>query len=235
MATPNKKTIGVLGGMGPEATVLFFQKVVELTPAHSDQDHLPMVIVNHPQIPDRTKAILGRGESPLPALKAGIAVLLKAGVEFVCIPCNTAHHYFPEIVKSCPVPVISLIDTVVQEALHAIPRLKRVGLLATRGTIAARVYHKAFLPHRVEVVTPEDWELNDLQSIIVRLKGGNRSTHAVQKMAEALSTKQIQGVILGCTELSLIASELHLPLPLIDSTEVLARRAVRISLGQEDL
>ena len=72
MATPNKKTIGVLGGMGPEATVLFFQKVVELTPAHSDQDHLPMVIVNHPQIPDRTKAILGSGESSLPALKAGM-------------------------------------------------------------------------------------------------------------------------------------------------------------------
>lgn len=236
MPTPvsNKKTIGVLGGMGPQATVLFFQKVVELTPARSDQEHIPLVIYNQPLIPDRTNAILGHGESPLPALIAGIELLQSTGVDFICIPCNTAHHYFSQLVKRAAVPIVSLIDTLVHQVL-SIPRLTRVGLLATRGAITARIYQDAFLPHNVEVVTPEEWELNDLHSIIGRLKGGDKSAYAIQKMAEGLAARKIQGLILGCTELSLVVSDLQLPVPIIDSTEVLARRVVRIALGQEDL
>ncbi len=227
------KTIGVLGGMGPAATALFFQKLLELTPAKSDQDHIPIIIYNQPKIPDRTQAILGRGESPLPALKAGVAVLQNAGADFICIPCNTAHYYFEELSRHAAVPIINLIETVVEHSL-TIPRLRRIGLLATRGTIQARVYHKAFSPHNIDVLTPEDWELHDLQSIIGRLKGGDKNFYAIQKMAEALAARNIQALVLGCTELSLIAAHLHLAVRIIDSTEVFARRVVSIALGRGD-
>jgi aspartate racemase len=119
----------------------------------------------------------------------------------------------------------------VVEHARTIPRLRRIGLLATRGTIHARIYHNAFAPHSIDVLIPEDWELDDLQSIIGRLKGGDKNVYAIQKMAEALVARNIQALILGCTELSLIASNLQLSVPIIDSTEVLARRAVRIALG----
>jgi aspartate racemase len=163
-----------------------------------------------------------------------MAVLQKAGVDFICIPCNTVHHYFDEIVKCSQVPVVNLIETVVQEAL-GIVRLRRIGLLATRGTIVSKIYHRALAIHDIEVVTPEEWELNDLQSLIARLKGSDRSSHAVQKMAESIADKKIQGIILGCTELSLVANGLRLRVPIIDSTEALARRVVRIAIGQESL
>jgi aspartate racemase len=227
-----RKTLGILGGMGPESTVLFFQRIVELTPASSDQDHIPIIIYNQPQIPDRTKAILDQGESPLPALLAGIDFLQKSGVNFICIPCNTAHHYYGEMLEIATVPIVSLIDTVVQQSL-LIPRLQRIGLLATVGTIKARIYENAFRRHNVEVVIPEEWEFNDLQALIGRLKSQERNADVMQRMAEALARKQIEGIILGCTELSLLAPQLRLDIPIIDSTEVFARRAVQIATGKE--
>lgn len=150
-----RKTIGVLGGMGSAATAIFFQKIVKLTPARSDQEHIPAVIYNLPQVPDRTKAILGQGDSPVPLLRKGILFLQKAGADFICMPYNTAHHYVDEIVKYAEVPVVNLIETVVREAVH-IPRLRRIGLLTTRGAIVFKLYHHAFAAHNIEVVTPED-------------------------------------------------------------------------------
>ncbi len=228
------KTIGVFGGMGPEATVLFFQRVVELTPAQSDQEHIPIIIYNQPQIPDRTQAILGQGESPAPALQKGIAVLENAGAEFICIPCNTAHHYFQELLEVATAPIINLIDCVVEYGMKTVPRLQKVGLLATIGTIKARLYQNAFARRNVEVLHPEAWELNDLQSILSRLKSKNRESFAVQKMAEGLVDKGAEAVILGCTELSLIAAELRLPVWVFDSTEILAQKAVRCALNLEE-
>jgi aspartate racemase len=229
------KTIGVLGGMGPEATGWFFQRLVELTPAQSDQQHIPIIIYNQPQIPDRTRAILAQGESPVTALKKGIAVLQNAGVEFICIPCNTAHHYFPELLKVANVPIINLIDCVVEYGMKTMPRLQKVGLLATIGTIKASLYQNAFARHNVDVILPEDWELNDLQSILNRLKSKNRESFAVQKMAEGLVDRGAEAVILGCTELSLIAAELNLPVAIFDSTEILAQKAVRCAHNLEPL
>ncbi|MFQ5750888.1 MAG: aspartate/glutamate racemase family protein [bacterium] len=227
------KTIGVLGGMGPEATVLFFQKLVEFTPAKYDQDHIPIIIYNNPQVPDRTQAILEGGENPVPALQKGAAILKNAGADFICIPCNTVHYYFEEIQQSSDLPVMNLIDAVVEFAINSISNLRKVGLLATKGTIKSGLYQKAFHNQNVEVIVPEDAELPDLQNIIQALKNKSKESHAAQLLAQRLIKNGAQALVLGCTELSLIASTLGVNIPILDSTAVLAQKAVRNALVQD--
>ncbi len=231
----NMKTVGILGGMGPESTAYFFQRIIELTPAQVDQDHIPIIVYNHPQIPDRTEAILNRGESPVPALLKGISVLQQAGSDFICIPCNTAHYYFPELNKQATVPLINLIDEVVISALAENPNLTRVGCLATPGTIKSGLYQKAFKQQGVEVISPEDWALSDLGAAIHRLKGKSKEYEFIQKLVDELIEKEIQALVLGCTELSLIRSNLSVNVPILDSVEILARKVVNVALNKEPL
>lgn len=229
------KTIGVLGGMGPESTALFFQKVIQLTPALRDQEHIPVIIYSNPKIPDRTEAILNQGESPLPALLKGIAVLEHAGADFICIPCNTAHYYYKQITEASSIPVLNLIDEVVKAALNENVKIKRMGLLATIGAIKARLYQNAFQEYDIEVIIPDEWELNDLHSGIHRLKSNSKDSYSIQKFAETLIKKEVQALILGCTELSLIRSDLSLNVPILDSIEILAKRAVDKALSDLSL
>lgn len=229
------KTIGVLGGMGPDATALFFHRLVALTPAKCDQNHIPIIVYNNPQIPDRTKAIMNHGENPLPALMDGVSVLQKAGADFICIPCNTVHYYFSSLKDYADIPIINLINCVLETALEETRNLGVIGLLATKGTIKSGIYQSVFAEWNMEVITPEERELNELQSAIHRLKNKSRDSSIIRKMAVGLVRKGMQGLILGCTELSLIAADLDVKVPLLDSIEILARKAVRVALDQEDI
>ena len=110
-----KKTIGILGGMGPEATARLFQLIIDHTQADTDEDHIPVIIHNEPRIPDRTEAILGRGPSPLPALIDAAVRLQAAGAQLILMPCHTAHHYHPDIVVHLQVPFLNMIEEVVWE------------------------------------------------------------------------------------------------------------------------
>ncbi|MFQ5825029.1 MAG: aspartate/glutamate racemase family protein [bacterium] len=225
------KTIGVLGGMGPESTALFFQRIIQLTPAQKDQDHIPVIIYSDPQIPDRSKAILEHGPSPLLALVKGIEMLEKAGSDFICIPCNTVHYYFKRMESASHVPLINLIEEMVNVTLNEYDNVKNVGLLATIGTVKTKIYQKAFQKENIKVVVPDDWELNDLHSAILRLKGQSQNSYSILKFAENLIKKEIQVLLLGCTELSLIRSHLSLKVPIIDSVDVLAKKAVNLALN----
>ncbi len=226
------KTIGVLGGMGPDATSLFFQRVVALTPAQSDQEHIPVIIYNNPQIPDRTQAILASGESPVPALKDSIALLQRASVDFICIPCNTVHFYYDEMQKGSNVPIVDLIEIVVDRILNELPDLRQVGLLSTVGTIKSGLYHDALRKNGIELVTPDDGQHGSLQNAIHELKNHSKDTAIIQSFANDLIEAGVQGLILGCTELSLIAKDLLLSVPVFDSIEILAEKAVQLALGK---
>jgi len=226
------KTIGVLGGMGPDATSLFFQRVVALTPAQSDQEHIPVIIYNNPQIPDRTQAILARGESPVPALKDSIALLQRASVDFICIPCNTAHVYYDEMQRSVDVPIVNLIESVVDDILKKFPDISKVGLLSTVGTIKSGLYHNALRKHNIELVTPNEVQHDSLQSAIQELKKQSKDTSTIQPLVNDLIQTGAQGLILGCTELSLIAKELILTVPVFDSIEILAEKAVQLAFRE---
>jgi len=225
------KTIGILGGMGPDATALFFQRVIALTPAQCDQEHIPIIINNNPQIPDRTDAILANGENPVPALQDAIIILEKASVDFIFIPCNTVHVYYDEMQRCVDVPIVNLIESVVDDILKRFPDINKVGLLSTLGTIKSGLYHNTLLKHDIELVAPNEVQHDSLQGAIQELKKQSKDTSAIQSLANDLVRAGVEGIILGCTELSLIAKQLILSVPVFDSIEILAEKAVRLAFG----
>lgn len=225
------KTIGILGGMGPDATALFFQRVIALTPAQCDQEHIPIIINNNPQIPDRTDAILANGENPVPALQDAIIILEKASVDFIFIPCNTVHVYYNEMQRCVDVPIVNLIESVVDDILNRFPDINKVGLLSTLGTIKSGLYHNTLLKHDIELVAPNEVQHDNLQGAIQELKKQSKDTSAIQSLANDLVRAGVEGIILGCTELSLIAKQLILSVPVFDSIEILAEKAVRLAFG----
>ncbi|RMF67326.1 MAG: amino acid racemase [Calditrichaeota bacterium] len=224
------KTVGVLGGMGPESTAYFFQRLIHLTPAHCDQDHIPVVIYNNPRIPDRTDAILHQGASPVPELLRSISILEQAGADFICIPCNTVHYFIEEMREASSIPILDLIHLVAQRVRERLPQAKAVGLLATEGTIRTGLYQRVFSDGGVEVVTPEPAQFPELSRAIKALKDGRKESAATQALAEGVISRGAEAVVLGCTEFSLVADALSLPVPLFDSVEILAEEAVRLAL-----
>ena len=132
--------IGILGGMGPAATADFYLKVIEETRAERDEDHVPLLIQSDPRIPRRPPAILSGRESPLPALLASRDRLIAAGAVALAMPCNSAHYWYAQLVADCPVPFLSIVDASCDELAALAPAGSRIGLIATRGTVAGRVF-----------------------------------------------------------------------------------------------
>lgn len=139
---PKEIIIGVLGGLGPDATVDLFKKILRNTSAKTDQEHLRIIIDCNPKIPDRTRAILGGGESPGEALKETAKNLERAGAGLIIIPCNTAHYWIEDVRKTVKIKVIDMLDETAQEIASKYPRIKRVGLLASKGTVGAGLLPK---------------------------------------------------------------------------------------------
>ena len=134
------KTIGILGGMGPEATVDCFDKIIKNTPAAKDQDHLRVVIDSNPKVPDRTAAIIGGGESPVPVMVAGCRALQRAGADFIIIPCVSAHVFLADVRQQIELPVLSIFDAVAEAVTRDHPAIKVVGLLGTTGTVSGGLF-----------------------------------------------------------------------------------------------
>ena len=225
-----EKIIGILGGMGPEATIDLFYKIIKSTPAGKDQEHLRIIIDNNPKIPDRTAAILGKGEDPLPALQETARNLEKAGADFIIIPCNTAHYFLPSIQESVKIPILNMIEETAKETQQIIPQIKKVGLLASIGTYKTEIYHKHFKKFNIEVISPEEKDKEGVMKIIYAVKAGNLSNDVkgnIFKIAQKLINKGAEAIIAGCTEIPLILKEGDVSVPLIDPTQVLAKVAVR--------
>ncbi len=226
----SEKIIGILGGMGPEATIDVFYKIIKLTPVKKDQDHLRIIIDNNPKIPDRTSAILGEGEDPLPALKQTAQNLEKAGADFIIIPCNTAHYFLSSIQESVRIPVLNMIEETVKEAQKRIPYVKKVGLLASIGTYKTKIYHQYFYKFKIEVISSENEEQAEVMKIIYAVKAGDLSDgirKGILKIAQKLLYKGAEEIIAGCTEIPLILKEGDVSVPMIDPTQILARIAVQ--------
>lgn len=226
-----EKRIGILGGMGPEATADFFLKVIKATPAKKDQDHLRIIIDNNPKIPNRTLAILGKGKSPLKQLQETLHNLEKAGAEIIAMPCSTAHHYYSELQESTNIPIINMISETVAYIYQNFPDIKKIGLLASTGTIKAGIYHKAIT--KMGVITPDE----DAQEKVMNAIYGERGIKAgytrgnprsdILEVAEVLINKGAEAIIIGCTDIPLVLSQEDLPIPLIDSLQILAAAVVR--------
>lgn len=221
------RIIGIVGGMGPMATCDLFRKMIEETDAARDQDHVHVIIDNNTEIPDRTEALLHGGPSPTPQIIASCRRLEKAGAQALLMPCNTAHAYYDEITREIKTPFLNMIWETVREVRRR--SLRRVGLLATDGTLASRVYQRGFEGSGVALITPDPQDQAHLMELIYRgIKGGDPGV-PVEYMTRPLAAMVSGGceaVILGCTELPIAVERYGIAGPLLDPTRILARAAV---------
>ncbi|WP_418276722.1 aspartate/glutamate racemase family protein [Isoptericola jiangsuensis] len=223
--------VGVIGGVGPLATAYFLQRVVQLTAAERDQDHVDLLVLNHATIPDRTDFVLGRSTAdPGPVLADDARRLERFGVSFVVMPCNTAHYFTQQVLDAISVPFVSIVEVTVAAVRRRAPGSTRVGLLATAGTVASRVYDDAFAAHGIEVLTPDDADQAEVNRVIYdQVKAGHRAdADALRGVAARLVERGADVVVLGCTELSVAAVD-HGMLdedPFCDSMDELVRATI---------
>jgi len=229
-----EKVIGILGGMGPEATVSLFRRIVEVTGATCDQDHVRVIIDNNPKIPNRTPAILGHGESPVPMMVSTARNLVHAGADFIIIPCVSAHHFIDLLEETISIPILSIVDVVIAELGRTSPVLDTVGLLATTGTIMGGHFHRGLedAGYIVKVPASHDQEKLVMGAIYGEkgIKAGFLTAENREKLMEAsrrLVESGAQGIIAGCTEVPLVLSQEDLRVPFFDSLLILAREAVK--------
>ena len=224
--------LGVLGGMGPLATVDFLSKLIEETPAERDQDHIPLIAYSVPQIPDRPAAILRNGPSPLPAMLEGVRVLKQAGAIAIAIPCNTAHYWYDDIARAAAVPVLHIADAACDALERHDVHAERVGLMGTDGTIAAGFLQSRLRSRSVTPVlnTPEEQAQCVLPAIAaVKAHDLDRAQTLAHSAFEALERRGAQAVILACTELPIAIERGSTPRQVmaIDATRALAQACVQ--------
>lgn len=224
------KTVGVLGGMGPKATVYFEDMIIENTKASKDQDHLNMIVMVHSTIPDRTDFILGRSkDSPVPYLIHDAKTLENAGCSFLVLTCNTSHFAYDEIIKNINIPLINMPNEVCN-IINNNPNIKKVGIMATVGTLKAKVYEKYL---KKEIYYANDSLNNEVMNLIYeKIKKGLKVSK--EEFYEVLNQYFIDGcdvVITGCTELSCIIRDnnLYSDERIIDSMKVLVDKTISMA------
>jgi len=233
-----EKIIGVLGGMGPEATLDCFRKIIRSTRAEKDQEHLRVLIDSNTKVPDRTAAILGKGPSPVPALVESASALTRAGADFIIIPCVSAHVFLEEVRARVTIPIVSLFDVVAEAIVTARPPIHTVGLLGTTGTITGGLFQKRLDRDRVDTVVPDSADQERVMSAIYDIKSAaperprSAMTSDLVSVAKTLIARGAQAIVAGCTEIPLALSQEDLLVPYFDSVLVLARAAVARSGGR---
>jgi len=223
--------IGVLGGMGPLATVDFFNKVLAATPAKGDADHVPLLIQSDPRIAPRPAAILQGGLSPLPQLIEGRDRLIAAGATALAMPCNTAHFWLADLLEACSVPFISIVAASISELEYLVDTGTSVGLIATRATLAAKIFDTPLQQAGYTPMLPDDDMMDTLVLPGIELVKAGQAVQGGQLVAQAVQALLNRGagaVLLACTEtpLALDAVQSSLRAKCVDSTAALARACV---------
>lgn len=229
------KVIGILGGMGPLATVDLFEKIIKNTPAKYDQDHPRIIIENNPKIPSRIKAILEGTDDPLPSMRESIQLLERAGADFIIIPCHTAHFWIKELREAVKIPVYSIIDfTVLHIKKVSNQEPRRILLWASTATVKQGLYHKAFNDVKISLIVPNQLEQKIIALTIDEVKKGQvRANPHIGFLNNQLlhykSREGITSVLAGCTEISLLFPYIKDTIEKIDPTLILAKEAVTLS------
>ncbi len=229
--------LGVIGGLGPMATALFMEYVIEMTDASTDAEHIEMLIHNCPQIPDRTAYILGNStQSPAPHMIDSGLMLQQNGCDLISIPCITANYFYNEISEAVNIPIL---DGVKETAAvinsyntnHTQNKITTVGIIATDGTIKSQLFQNALNKYNLATVIPESEDQEQIMSLIYDdVKGGRKIDNATVKRLESIAAKLYEKgaeiVILGCTELSVIGQRLSNTEGYADALRALAQSTV---------
>ena len=223
------KKLGILGGLGPMASVYFYELLTRHTEASCDQDHLDLILSSSATTPDRTAFILGQSaEDPLPRMLEDAKVLIAAGADVIAIPCNTAHYFYDALAEALPVPIINII----YETVHALASMgvKTFGLLATAGTATAGGYSHVAECFGMTCVLPSAEEqalLNELIYTSIK-QGKTPDLTAFSALSARLLGLGCERLVLGCTELSLLRRDAGLTAPYFDSLDALALRSILV-------
>ena len=236
MGNDNKKVLGVLGGMGPLATQLFYRMVIEKTDANCDQEHLDMIILSHATMPDRTKEILeGRTEELFQLLLKDAQMLESNGAGVIAIPCNTSHVLVDRLQENIRIPIINMVEETVKhiaDTSHA--NDLRVGILATDGTINMDLYQKALERAGITPVIPS----KESQKLVMKLiydgikNGGEIDFSDFLTIQKEIFEQGCQAAILACTELSCFKEMYHLPPYYIDAMGMLTEKSILACGGE---
>lgn len=221
------KTLGVIGGLGPMATAYFMQLVIEMTEASVDQEHIPILVYNCPQIPDRTNYLLGKSsDNPKPYMIDCGRKIVQAGAELIAIPCITAHALFSENEDCLGVPMLHII----KETAEYLKKegIRRVGLEATDGTVQTGIFQKELERQGIEVVLPSEEKQKMVMHIIYNnVKSGTKiDMEMFRQIEKEFFENNVEVIILGCTELSMVRRDEKIGSGYLDAMEVLARAAV---------
>lgn len=223
------KTVGIIGGMGPAATIDFVQRLRRLTPARVDQDHLRLLIDDNPTLPNRNAALAGLGPSPGLQIAGMARGLERAGADFIVMPCNTAHAFRPEVEAAISIPFLSIVEATIDAGLAARPHLQRAGVMAVDGCRAAGLYQSALAAMDVTPVLLFGDDQAAFMALIGRIKAGDTGAEVgsgMRALAERLADEGAEVLLAACTEIPLVLDAGDLGVPLINSTEELAKRTL---------
>jgi aspartate racemase len=227
------KRVGILGGMGPAATVDLMAKVLAATPASRDEEHVPLVVWSIPQVPSRPAAMRGEGPSPLPAMLEGARFLESAGATAVAVACNTAHHWADELQRGIRIPLLHIADATIRELLQRRPPACTVGLLGTRATLEAGIYQDRLASRGISSLEPDEATQSAIDRAIEHVKAGEleRACTEFVPAAQALLDGGADALVLACTELPLVDCPESMRPRLVDPTLALARAIVAHARG----
>lgn len=228
------KTVGVLGGMGPLATVNFMEKVIMATPATCDQEHVPMMVLTIPQIPDRSEAILNGGKSPLPDLVNAAQKLERMGADFIVITCNTAHNWYQAIQQQVTIPVLHIVDATIEWMRSCGISRGTIGVLATAGTLSANIYTDRLIQNGYTPIIPNAQDQRAVVKGIEAIKAGRleEGQAHLAEVAQRLLDSGCATVILACTEIPIALEQTpDLLAKCVDATEALAHTTVATVRG----
>lgn len=230
------KIIGVIGGMGPGATVELMRRVIAATPATDDADHIRMIVDNNPKVPSRIKALIeGGGDDPGPVLAAMARGLEAAGAEVLVIPCNTAHHYLPVVKAAVAIPVLDVVELAAKRLIINTPPLRRIGMLASPAVRRVGLFDRRFSAHDLALVYPPEADQAVVLELIRDVKAGRvdetRMT-AYESVARRLVIRGVDALLIACTELSARAAP-QAGVPVVDTLEVLVQAVVTAAKGTD--
>lgn len=227
------KRVGIVGGVGPEASNKFCEMLIRHTPAEIDQENIPFIHFCNPQIPDRTEFIVGDGENPLDALVETSQTLESAGADFLVIPCNTAHYFLKQVQDNVSIPIVDMTKILVKSVLSEHPPISKIGILATTGSIRAGIYQDYFRSVGVKSVLLDDF---DQESLVMNAIYGDKGIKAGKKIrprkllnraAEKLISMGAEAIVMGCTEIPLVLQQKEFDVRLYDPMELTSREIVR--------
>ncbi|MDY6821868.1 MAG: amino acid racemase [Deferribacterota bacterium] len=225
------KTVGIIGGMGPYATLDFFKKILDESKVEKDQDHLHLIIDNYPQVPDRTKYILGNGQNPYPYILESANRLINGKCHLLCMPCNTAHYFVKKLLKDLnkSIEFIDMIESVKEYICKNYKNIAKILVLGTDGLVKSHIYNEYF--NNFPLVYPNYEEQKQIMEIILTVKKGDTKNAAKSfiKLIDKLSDHKNTILIVACTELPILLPFIDYKESIIDSNLILAKKVVKLA------